>query len=78
MAVGAGRPGGVGDTAAGRTYVAEFGRMRDGGSHLDYSVYHDRYRRTSDGWKFAERVYEVEYVDTTPPAGSARGSARES
>ncbi|MET8337550.1 hypothetical protein ABZV14_28630 [Streptosporangium canum] len=52
--------------------------MRDGGAHLNYSVYHDRYRRTSDGWKFAERVDEVKYVDTTRPAGSARGSERES
>ena len=35
-----------------------------------YAVYHDRYERTPDGWKFAERVYEVEYFDTTPLAGS--------
>jgi hypothetical protein len=26
---------------------------------------------TADGWKFAERVYEVRYLDTTPLAGSA-------
>jgi ketosteroid isomerase-like protein len=61
-----------GDSAVGRAYVSEFGRFRDGGSHLNYSVYHDRYRRTSDGWKFAERVYEVRYSDTTPLAGTAR------
>jgi hypothetical protein len=33
----------------------------------------------SVGWKFAERVYEVRYLDTTPLAGSApraAGSAR--
>lgn len=60
-----------GDTAVGRAYVSEFGRFRDGGSHLNYSVYHDRYRRTSDGWKFAERVYEVRYSDATPLAGTA-------
>jgi hypothetical protein len=34
-------------------------------------VYHDRYQRTPDGWKFNERVYEVRYIDTTPLAGSA-------
>jgi hypothetical protein len=34
-------------------------------------VYHDRYRRTPDGWKFTERVFEVRYLDTTPLAGSA-------
>jgi ketosteroid isomerase-like protein len=60
----------AGDTAVGRSYVSEFGRLRDGGSHLNYSVYHDRYQRTSDGWKFTERVYEVKYLDTTPLAGS--------
>jgi ketosteroid isomerase-like protein len=64
-----------GDTAVGRAYVSEFGRMRDGSSHLNYSVYHDRYQRTSDGWKFTERVYEVIYVDTTPLAGSAPHAA---
>jgi ketosteroid isomerase-like protein len=60
-----------GDTATGRAFVAEFGRFRDGNSHLNYAVYHDHYRRTPDGWKFAERVYEVRYLDTTPLAGSA-------
>ncbi|MFI6418071.1 hypothetical protein ACIBG6_11800 [Streptomyces sp. NPDC050842] len=36
----------------------------------DHAVYHDRYQRTPDGWKFAERVYEVRYLDSTPLAGS--------
>jgi ketosteroid isomerase-like protein len=60
-----------GDNAVGRSYVSEFGRVRDGSSLLNYSVYHDRYRRTPDGWRFTERVYEVRYLDTTPLAGSA-------
>ena len=64
-----------GDTAVGRAYVSEFGRFCDGSSQLNYSVYHDRYQRTSDGWKFAERVYEVRYLDTTPLAGSAPHAA---
>jgi uncharacterized protein (TIGR02246 family) len=59
-----------GDTASGRAYVLSFGQMLDGSSHLNYSVYHDRYRRTPDGWKFAERADEVVYLDTTPLAGS--------
>jgi len=59
-----------GDTATGRTYVEELGRFRDGGSHHNYAVYHDRYRRTPDGWKFAERVYEIRYIDTTPLPGN--------
>jgi ketosteroid isomerase-like protein len=64
-----------GDTAVGRAYIAEFGRFRDGSTLLNYSLYHDRYRRTSDGWKFAERAYEIRYVDTTPLAGSAPHAA---
>jgi ketosteroid isomerase-like protein len=60
-----------GDNAAGRAYVSEFGHMREGRSELNYAVYHDRYERTPDGWKFADRVYEVRYLDTSPLAGSA-------
>ena len=60
-----------GDTASGRAYVEELGRFGDGSSHRNYSLYHDSYQRTSDGWKFAERVYEVRYVDTTALTGSA-------
>ena len=59
-----------GDTASGRAYVLSFGRMRDGSSQLNYSVYHDRYRRTPEGWKFTERADEIKYLDTTPLAGS--------
>jgi ketosteroid isomerase-like protein len=64
-----------GDTAVGRAYILELGRMRDGRSELNYSLYHDRYRRTPDGWKFAERVYEVRYLDSTELAGSAPHAA---
>ena len=59
-----------GDTASGRAYVCELGRLRDGRSVLNYALFHDRYRRTPDGWKFTERVFEVRYFDTTPLAGS--------
>jgi ketosteroid isomerase-like protein len=59
-----------GDTASGRAYMSELGRARDGRSALNYAIYHDRYQRTPDGWKFTERVYEVRYEDTTPLAGS--------
>jgi ketosteroid isomerase-like protein len=65
----------AGDTAVSRAYIAEFGRFRDGSSHLNYAIYHDRYQRTPDGWRFAERVYEVRYLDTTPLAGSAPHAA---
>ncbi|MEU0599741.1 LUD domain-containing protein [Streptomyces sp. NPDC006393] len=62
-----------GDTATGRTYMQEIARLLDGRSGLNFAVYHDTYRRTREGWKFAERVYEVRYVDTTPLAGAAPG-----
>ncbi|GAB2982325.1 nuclear transport factor 2 family protein [Amycolatopsis acidiphila] len=64
-----------GDTATGRAYLQELARTRDGRQGLNYAIYHDRYQRTPDGWKFAERVYEVRYLDTTPLAGSAPRAA---
>jgi ketosteroid isomerase-like protein len=71
-----------GDTAFGRAYVSQLGRLHDGSSQLNYAVYHDRYRRTPEGWRFTERVFEIRYLDTTPLAGSpphpTSGSIRES
>jgi ketosteroid isomerase-like protein len=64
-----------GDTATGRSYIQELARLRDGWSGLNYAIYHDRYQRTGDGWKFTERVYEVRYQDTTPLPGSAPHAA---
>ena len=61
----------AGDTASGRAYICELIHLRDGSSHLNYAIYHDRYQRTGDGWKFTERVYEIRYLDITPLAGSA-------
>ena len=58
-----------GDAASGRAYISELIRLRDGSSHLNYAIYHDRYQRTGDGWKFTERAYEIRYLDTTPLAG---------
>jgi ketosteroid isomerase-like protein len=66
-----------GDSASGRAYMSELGRMHDGSSHLNYAIYHDRYRRTEDGWKFAERVYEVRYVDASLLAGTAPKAAKD-
>jgi ketosteroid isomerase-like protein len=64
-----------GDTASGRAYMSELIRFRDGRSELNHAIYHDRYRRTPEGWKFTERVYEIRYVDHTPLAGSAPHAA---
>ena len=66
-----------GDTASGRAYMTEFGHLRDGRSDMNYAIYHDRYRRTPEGWKFAERVYEIRYEDMTPLRGSAPRAARD-
>jgi uncharacterized protein (TIGR02246 family) len=64
-----------GDTASGRAYLSELIHLRDGSSYLNYFVYHDRYLRTPDGWRFSERVSEFRYLDTSPLAGSASDSA---
>ena len=45
------------------------GEATDAAMMRDY----DRYRRTGDGWKFTERIYEVRYLDHSPLAGSAPG-----
>lgn len=60
-----------GNTASGRAHICELIRFRDGRSELDYAIYHGRYRRTPDGWKFIERVFEIRYLDHSPLAGSA-------
>jgi len=65
-----------GDTATGRAYIQELARTLDGREGLNYAVYHDRYQRTEEGWKFAERVYEVRYLDTSPLTGSAPHAAQ--
>lgn len=58
-----------GDSATGRVPTFELGRLRDGRSMVNYGTFHDRYRRTADGWRFAEREYRIRYFDPTPLAG---------
>jgi ketosteroid isomerase-like protein len=60
-----------GDTATGRAYLQELVRTSNGHEGMNFAIYHDRYQRTGEGWKFTERAYEVRYLDTTPLAGSA-------
>lgn len=64
-----------GDTASGRTYLHELARLRDGREGVNYGIYHDRYQRTADGWRFAERVYEVRYFDASPLPGTDSAQA---
>ncbi|KRC66651.1 hypothetical protein ASE12_18870 [Aeromicrobium sp. Root236] len=59
-----------GDVASGRAYIYELFQMKDGTAHVNYAIYHDRYARTPDGWKFDERVFEIRYLDSTPLAGA--------
>ena len=66
-----------GDTASGRAYICELIRLRDGSSHLNYAIYHNRCQRAPVGWRFAERAYEIRYLDTTPLAGSAPRAAED-
>ena len=65
-----------GDTAIGRVYMSELIKSRNGGSHLNYATYHDTYQRTSEGWRFVERRYEIRYLDTTPLAGGPVAGSR--
>ncbi len=67
-----------GDTASGRAYICELIHLHDGSSQLNYAIYHDRYQRTPDGWKFTERAYEIRYLDTTALTGSAHHAAGDS
>ncbi|MFJ4848728.1 MULTISPECIES: nuclear transport factor 2 family protein [unclassified Streptomyces] len=67
-----------GDTATGRASIQELARTLDGRQGLNYAIYHDRYERTAEGWRFAERVYEIRYLDTSPLAGTAPRAARDS
>ena len=55
-----------GDTASGRAYIFELMHSQDHGSNVNHGTHHDHYRRSSDGWKFTERTYQITYVDTTP------------
>jgi len=66
-----------GDTATGRAYMHEIARTLDGRQGVNFAVYHDRYRRTEEGWRFVEREYEVRYLDMSPLGGGAPGAEEE-
>lgn len=53
----------AGDSATGRWYITEHLKFADGNGMFNIGVYQDKYTRTSDGWKFAERHYAVLYND---------------
>jgi len=48
-----------GDTATGRWFVQERGRLQDGTARSLLATYHDRYVRTEAGWRIQHRRLEV-------------------
>lgn len=52
-----------GDSATGRWYVSEHHGLGDDKSVYVIGVYQDRYIRTADGWKFAERHFDQLYLE---------------
>jgi hypothetical protein len=58
-----------GDEARARWHLIELGRGPDGKGLLTIGVYHDRYRRKADGWRFGERRFHALY--SGPPDLSA-------
>lgn len=64
-----------GDVATGRNHVFEIGRALDGRSQVNYAIWHDRYLRTPEGWRFTERVYEIRYLDESALTGKPRTPA---
>lgn len=56
-----------GDDATGSWYVLELNRLQDGTGALHLGHYDDRYRRTDDGWLFAERRLTMVYRGALDP-----------
>jgi ketosteroid isomerase-like protein len=61
-----------GDTATGRWYILEIGRLRSGSSSQQVALCHDQYRRTADGWRLRRREVERIYKGDAPLAGWIR------
>jgi hypothetical protein len=56
-----------GDEGTGSWYVLELNRLGDGTGALHLGHYADRYRRTDDGWLFAERRFSMVYRGALDP-----------
>jgi len=50
------------DATRGTWNVMELGWPREGNASCSLGVYHDRYRRTDAGWRFAERSFHIVYM----------------
>ena len=62
-----------GDSATGRWYVSEQQGLGEGKNFFVIGVYQDRYVRTSEGWKFAERHLDLLYRE--PRSAEMGGTA---
>ena len=62
-----------GDAATGRWYVTEYRVMDEETSVFVIGVYQDRYARTADGWKFAERHFDQIYLENRTGEASGAG-----
>ena len=62
-----------GDSATGRWYVSEQQGLGEDKNFFVIGVYQDRYVRTADGWKFAERHFDLLYRENR--RGEVRGTA---
>ena len=60
-----------GDEASGRWMVSELGQVANGAPFRIAGRYHDTYRRTDDGWRFASRRLELLYQGATDMSGKA-------
>lgn len=61
-----------GDTGTGQWSVTEIGRSLDGLSGMtSMGIYHDRYRREGDVWKFATRHYSALFWSSIVPDGAS-------
>ena len=59
-----------GETARGTWQVMELGWPQAGDATCTLGIYDDRYRLTSEGWRFSERTFHIVYMG--PPDLSGR------
>lgn len=64
-----------GDTASGRWYILELGKLRDGSSIQAAALCHDEYVRTTDGWRLKRRSVEHIYKGDAAVDGWSRAAA---
>ena len=62
-----------GDEADGTWHVMELGWPGQGDPTCTFGIYEDRYRRTGDGWCFAQRNFHVLYMGAADLKGQLFG-----